>query len=170
MRPFSRASLGLSQAGALVWLAAWAAACASPSGAERPPEHAAEPAIVGGILTIPADRPELRALGTVAIGAGDRDAVSRQNGRLIWDEDVTVRVFTPIAGRVTKVAVDAGQRIEAGQVLALISSPDFGQAQADARRAAGSASCSGPDGKADPASRSGSTPRPSMGFSAIGCF
>src|SRR5216110_1907743 len=57
------------------------------------------------------------------------------NGRIVWDDNVTARLFTPFAGRVTKIHVDAGRSIEAGAPLAAIASPDFGQAQADARRA-----------------------------------
>jgi len=58
------------------------------------------------------------------------------NGRIVWDDNVTTRLFTPFAGRVTKIHVETGASIEAGAPLATIASPDFGQAQADARRAA----------------------------------
>ena len=58
------------------------------------------------------------------------------NGRIVWDDNVTTRLFTPFAGRVTKIHVEAGESIEAGAPLVAIASPDFGQAQADARRAA----------------------------------
>ena len=56
-------------------------------------------------------------------------------GRLVWSEDATVRIFTPFAGRVTRVLSDIGQRVRPGQTLAVIEAPDFGQALADARRA-----------------------------------
>jgi cobalt-zinc-cadmium efflux system membrane fusion protein len=59
----------------------------------------------------------------------------RLNGRLTWNEDRTVRIFTPFAGRVARILVQPGDRVKRGQALAVISSPDFGQAQADARRA-----------------------------------
>ena len=62
-------------------------------------------------------------------------SVQRFNGRLLWDDDVTVRVFTPFAGRVTKILIEVGQHVERETPLALIASPDFGQAQSDARRA-----------------------------------
>ena len=58
------------------------------------------------------------------------------NGRIVWDDNVTTRLFTPFAGRVTKIHVEAGESIEADAPLVAIASPDFGQAQADARRAA----------------------------------
>ncbi len=57
------------------------------------------------------------------------------NGRVVWNEDKTVRIYTPFAGRVERILVQAGQTVAAGQPLAVIASPDFGQAQTDARRA-----------------------------------
>jgi cobalt-zinc-cadmium efflux system membrane fusion protein len=56
-------------------------------------------------------------------------------GRLIWNEDATVRVFTPFAGIVRKLLVDVNQPVTKGAPLALIQSADFGQAQAEARKA-----------------------------------
>lgn len=56
-------------------------------------------------------------------------------GRLTWDEDRTVRVYPPFAGRVTRILVQVGTTVKAGQPLAEVASPDFGQAQADARKA-----------------------------------
>jgi membrane fusion protein, heavy metal efflux system len=56
-------------------------------------------------------------------------------GRLVWDEDRTVRVFPPFAGRVTRLVAQVGDHVAAGAPLAEIMSPDFGQAQADARKA-----------------------------------
>jgi RND family efflux transporter, MFP subunit len=55
--------------------------------------------------------------------------------RLTWDEDHTVRVFPPFAGRVTRLIAKVGDRVAAGQALVEMMSPDFGQAQADARKA-----------------------------------
>jgi cobalt-zinc-cadmium efflux system membrane fusion protein len=57
------------------------------------------------------------------------------NGRVVWDDNVTTRLFSPFAGRVTQIRVETGDSIEAGAPLCAIASPDFGQAQADARRA-----------------------------------
>src|SRR6266699_5917966 len=42
------------------------------------------------------------------------------NGRIVWDDNVTTRLFTPFAGRVTKIHVEAGESIEAGAPLATI--------------------------------------------------
>src|SRR5260221_6149495 len=55
--------------------------------------------------------------------------------RLTWDEDRTVRVFPPFAGRVTRLVAKVGDHVAAGAPLAEMMSPDFGQAQGDARQA-----------------------------------
>ena len=59
----------------------------------------------------------------------------RLNGRLVWDEDRTVRGYSPFAGRVMRIAAQPGDTVRKGQTLAVLGSPEFGQAQADVRRA-----------------------------------
>lgn len=57
------------------------------------------------------------------------------NGRLTYNEDVTARVSSPIAGRVMKMAAQIGDRIGKDGVLAEIDSPDLASAQADMTKA-----------------------------------
>jgi len=57
-------------------------------------------------------------------------------GRLTWNEDRTVRVFSPFAGRVLRATVNVGDHVRQGQALAEMTSADFDQTHADARRAA----------------------------------
>ena len=64
-----------------------------------------------------------------------REAVLRFNGRLVWDEDRTVRVFSPLGGRVQSIAVRLGQAVRAGQTLAVVAAPELGMAQSEARKA-----------------------------------
>src|SRR6267142_693906 len=78
--------------------------------------------------------PQLGSIHT-ASAEPQREAVLRFNGRLVWDEDRTARVFTPLAGKVMSIAVRAGDAVKAGQMLAVLSAPEFGSAQAEARRA-----------------------------------
>jgi cobalt-zinc-cadmium efflux system membrane fusion protein len=60
----------------------------------------------------------------------------RTTGRLAWNEDATARVYPPVGGRVQRMIAGLEQRVGKGAPLAAIESPDFGQAQADASRAA----------------------------------
>src|ERR1700693_866992 len=111
-------------------------AAISVSGCHRPN---AEPELPGpkvdGPLLILQDSGGISA--SISSQPVTKTGVNRQifNGRLLWNDDVTVRIFTPFAGRVTKVIVNPGEPVERETPLALIASPDFGQAQSDARRA-----------------------------------
>ena len=95
----------------------------------------AGPRVVGDHLVLSRGDPRIATLETVLPTAAGEDSL-RVPGRVVWDEDVTVRVFSPFAGRVIRVTANVGERVRAEDTLALIASPDFGQAQADARRAA----------------------------------
>lgn len=57
------------------------------------------------------------------------------NGRITYDENVTARVASPIAGRVLSSHVEVGDEVQRGTVLADIDSPDFATAEADWRKA-----------------------------------
>ena len=70
-----------------------------------------------------------------AVVERDQGSTLRLPGRLVWNEDHTVRIVPQVGGRVQKITVEIGSEVKAGQILATLSSPDFGQAQADARKA-----------------------------------
>ena len=92
--------------------------------------------VEGETITFPHGSPQLASLNSEP--AIERPGAQNiLNGRLAWNEDKTVRIYTPFAGRVSRILVQPGDKIRAGETLAVIASPDFGQAQADARRAQG---------------------------------
>jgi cobalt-zinc-cadmium efflux system membrane fusion protein len=86
-------------------------------------------------VLVPTGTPPASAISVETSKAPD-STVLCLNGRLVWDDNATTRLFTPFAGRVTKIPAETGQCVKAGDPLAHIASPDYGQAQADARRAA----------------------------------
>lgn len=53
------------------------------------------------------------------------------NGRLTYDDNVTARVFSPVAGRILSLPVQAGDSVRAGQPLLTLDVPDY----ADLRKA-----------------------------------
>jgi len=127
-RPCTLAILCLSACAAFV------AGCARQQ-TRGNPEAAPGPRIAGDKIVFGTNAPQLGYL--VIETAQDQMVVaSSLSGRLAWDDDVTARVFPPVSGRVIEILANPSQPIVAGEVLAKIRSPDFGQAQADARKAA----------------------------------
>jgi cobalt-zinc-cadmium efflux system membrane fusion protein len=98
------------------------------------PQPPAQPVAVGEKIVFPHDSKQLSALVSVAAEPEAGRAVTVP-GRVVWDETRTSRVFSPVSGRVVALKVRPGDVIRTGQALALISSPDFGQAQAEFRKA-----------------------------------
>ena len=85
-------------------------------------------------VTLPAGSPQRSSLA-VEVAKPAEKSIARLTGRLTWNEDATVRVFAPVAGRVEKIEGQPGSRIREGETLATLYSPDFAQAQSDASRA-----------------------------------
>ena len=105
-------------------------------GCTKTPEPVPPPEarIEGESILFPVGAPQISSIKSLVINMQPVPP-THLNGRVTWNEDKTVRIFTPFAGRVERILVQAGQPVSKGQALATIASPDFGQAQTDARRA-----------------------------------
>jgi cobalt-zinc-cadmium efflux system membrane fusion protein len=105
------------------------------AGCNEPAQKTAvpQPTIEGQAVIFSAGSPQLAALVSEKI-AERREAVLRFTGRLVWDEDRTVRIFSPLGGRVLSISVRLGDKVRAGQALAVIAAPDLGMAQSEARK------------------------------------
>jgi membrane fusion protein, heavy metal efflux system len=104
----------------------------------KPPE-AAKAAIPGAKVTADGvtfakDSPQLTTLRTVE-AVLERESYVRINGRVSWDDAKTSRVNSSVSGKVVELKVMPGASVKKGDVLAVISSPEFGQTQSEARRA-----------------------------------
>ena len=112
-----------------------AAALAGCGKTAPPAADVSAPRVDGDLIAFSSGAPQLSAL---ALEPPAREASPPVvvTGRLAWNEDATVRVFPPVAGRVVSLPGTVGARVAAGGLLAEISSPDYGQAQSDAARAA----------------------------------
>jgi cobalt-zinc-cadmium efflux system membrane fusion protein len=114
----------------------FAAICLSGCHREAQAPEPPAPRVDGDKVNFAADSPQLASLA-IETAQPRKLAITNVTGRLYWDDDLTVRVFTPVAGRVTSIPGELGKPVSAGAPLAEIDSPDFGQAQADARTADG---------------------------------
>jgi cobalt-zinc-cadmium efflux system membrane fusion protein len=92
------------------------------------------PALKDGLLQFPKDDPRLSTFSTAEVTG--RPAVRvKWFGRLEWDDDHTVRVFSPVRGRVVEILVKNNDVVKEGDVLATISSAEYAQAVADVAKA-----------------------------------
>lgn len=105
---------------------------------DKPPPAAApaaaKPQFAGTLVTFAPGSPQLASLGLAPVAALGNVGIEL-TARLVWDENRTVRIYPPFAGRVLRIATQAGEQVKAGQILAYVGSPDFGQAQADVGKA-----------------------------------
>jgi membrane fusion protein, heavy metal efflux system len=122
-----RASLSIAAA---VVATQWLVACGEKVSQAAVPA----PAVKEQQVSFPPNSPQLGALDTAEVRAAT-PLTRRLTGRVVWDEDRTVRVYSAFGGRVESIAVHPGDRVAVGQRLAVIGSPDFGQAQSEAHRA-----------------------------------
>jgi cobalt-zinc-cadmium efflux system membrane fusion protein len=107
------------------------AGCGEPNGKEAP----TQPTVQGrSVVVFPPRSPQLAQIHSQSVEPRT-EMVLRFNGRLVWNEDRTVRVFAPFAGRVVSMAARPGDQVKAGQTLAVLAAPELGVAQAEARRA-----------------------------------
>ena len=94
----------------------------------------AKPTVEGSTVVFPPKAPVEERLAVDKVQP-PMERTLQLPGRLVWDEERTVRVFAPFAGRVTRLVAKPGDRVAQGQALAEMVSPEFGQAGADARKA-----------------------------------
>lgn len=114
-----------------IGLALLLAACHHAAPAESGP---ADPKIDGETVTLEAAAIAAGGIRAEPVTIDDTASLTLP-GRIAWDEDRTVRVYSPFSGRIVQILAKPGDRVAAGQVLALLSSADYGSAQADLRKA-----------------------------------
>ncbi len=118
-----------------LWMVLLAAALAAGCDKVEKKPEVAHAKLEGNKVVFPAGAPQLQTIKSEAAHTG-KHATLRISGRLVWDEGKTVRVFPPFSGRVVRILANPGDAVKPGQALAVLASPEFGQTQADARRAA----------------------------------
>lgn len=102
--------------------------------AYTPEKITIHPVVEGRVITFEGTNKALNGIKSIDLTIGATPELNL-SGRLVWNEEKTAKVFSPFAGRVESVEVQPGQKVEKNQVLAVIQSPDFGNAQADFKKA-----------------------------------
>src|SRR5258708_1911364 len=76
------------------------------------------PRVEGDTISLPSRSPQLDAI-LIEPAEAVPPPVEHLNGRAVWNDNVTVRIFSPVAGRVAETGVDLGQIVARGDPLAL---------------------------------------------------
>ncbi|WP_317202533.1 efflux RND transporter periplasmic adaptor subunit [Janthinobacterium sp.] len=104
---------------------------AAPEAKAAVPKAAAQP----GVVSFAPNAPQLASLKVESVVATPLPVSDAVNGRVAYDENVTTRVSSPVAGRVLALRAEVGDAVARGAVLAEIDSPELATAEADGRKA-----------------------------------
>jgi len=100
------------------------------------PSRAATPVpLPPGEVWLTPDEMAGAAITSVPVDEHDINDVLVASGRVSFDEGHVAHVTSPVSGRVVRIDGALGESIQKGQVLALIRSPDLGDATADLSKA-----------------------------------
>jgi membrane fusion protein, heavy metal efflux system len=122
----------------LLFAAVAATACGhrdQPSAGEKaaaaapPPANASTPAY----FSVPAD--QLSHIQVVPVRSSAFETELKTTGTVDWDNDHTTQAITQVSGPITRILVDTGSRVAAGQPLLYVASPDVTAAFANYRKA-----------------------------------
>jgi cobalt-zinc-cadmium efflux system membrane fusion protein len=111
------------------WLAAAASGCRHESNAAPPP---APPA---GEAWLTKQQVKNASLAVEPVADQDVGGAVVTSGKVTFDDLRVSHVFSPVTGRVVKIEAQPGERVKRGKPLAVIESPDVGNAFSDLAKA-----------------------------------
>ena len=114
---------------AISGLSVWRAVHSKPAGSEEKPKAAPNH------LLLAEDASQLAFLKFEAAKTAALPASDPMNARLVLADDLTARIFPPVAGRLITLKAAMGDKVALGATLAVLDAPDFGQAIADVHKA-----------------------------------
>ncbi|MDD5034458.1 MAG: efflux RND transporter periplasmic adaptor subunit [Methylococcaceae bacterium] len=110
----------------------WLLAC-HPQGEDKKPQS--PPTLPKDEVLLSPNSPKRGYIKEASVALSPHPLMEPVSGTIAYDETRTVRVTSPIAGRVTGNIAVLGAKLQAGDALTTLDSPDLGQAQTDYTRA-----------------------------------
>jgi cobalt-zinc-cadmium efflux system membrane fusion protein len=117
-------------AGFVAALAMCSASCHKPPAVEAPEVHPPD----GEVWLTPSQVKDAK-IEVAPLKEHDVDDTILTSGTISLDDLRTGHVFSPVTGRVITILANLGQRVKKGDPLAVIESPDIGQAVSDVHKA-----------------------------------
>jgi membrane fusion protein, heavy metal efflux system len=121
--------------GSTILAATIAVAVAGCSRGAEPRDHAVSSAVEAS--TVELDTAQRSRIRAERVAPHAYNALINTNGTVAFNGDRSTQVIAPISGPVSRILVAPGARVERGQPLATVSSPDFAEAVASYRKADG---------------------------------
>lgn len=85
-------------------------------------------------IVLTAGSPQLTSLKVEPVKEIPVPVTEPLNGKIVFDENRTARIFSPVAGRALSIKAEVGDAVKTGQTLLVMDSPDVGGAVADVRK------------------------------------
>jgi cobalt-zinc-cadmium efflux system membrane fusion protein len=122
---------------AALGLAFVAAACGSrtPDATPAAKAAAAAPATPSAATYFTVPQEQLPHLGVVPVRKATFATELKTTGTVDWDNDHTTQAISQVSGPITRILVDTGVRVKAGQPLLYVASPDISNAFSAYRKA-----------------------------------
>ncbi|MGZ5523635.1 MAG: efflux RND transporter periplasmic adaptor subunit [Methylomonas sp.] len=116
----------------------WLLATAMLTACSEPPdktEVAHQPPKTPGEVLLAPDSPKKAYVKTVSLELSQHPLLEPLAGKISYNESVTSRISSPVAGRVIGNPVALGTQVQAGSTLLELDSPDVANAEADFAKA-----------------------------------
>jgi cobalt-zinc-cadmium efflux system membrane fusion protein len=117
-----------------VALAAFAATAASCHKSEAAPESGGPQPPAGQVWLTPQQAKDAK-IEVQTIAEQSLDDTILTSGRVALEDLRSAHIFTPVTGKVVKITAGLGTRVKKGEPLAVIESPDIGNAVSDVHKA-----------------------------------
>ena len=108
--------------------AALLTACSDPV---DKPSPVAQPPKVAGEVYLASDSPKKAYIKTAILSLSQHPLLEPLVGKIAYNEKVTSRISSPVAGRVIGTPITLGTQVQPGSILLELDSPDVAAAEAD---------------------------------------
>jgi cobalt-zinc-cadmium efflux system membrane fusion protein len=93
-------------------------------------EHAAvEPDREAGLIRLSPDEARRAGIKIIRVESGEWQDTAAVFGTIVANQNRIAKIVPPIAGRLTRIEADLGDQVQAGAPLAVLDSPELGEAR-----------------------------------------
>ena len=118
-----------SKTALLFWLLVTVLLTGCTQAAEKNNQSKLQPATVPGEVHLAPDSPKKAYVKTARLSLSPHPLLEPLAGKIVYDETLTSRISSPVAGRAITTPVALGTQVQAGTILLELDSPDVADAE-----------------------------------------